>query len=239
MAWRLRLAVRALGQALAELLDLADVGLALVGVRGDGEDRGVGGGGVQDEADGLAVGVAAGQGEDPGSVGLGPGLSGLSEALPGALAEPGQHDVGAVDLVAGGAEVLAYRAEVSAAADAVVQEPAGLGVVGVGAGAGVDAQLGLERLADRACFGEADQAVGEVRCLRPGGQPDGQPPGGDMIDAAALAVSGGDAVVDKTFVEGQVWERPVLGQPVGASWLPCLAGQSAASLSGWPLARSC
>jgi len=86
-----------------------------------------------------------------------------------------------------------------------------LGVVWVGAGACVDAQLGLECLADRSGVGEADQAVGEVRCLRPGGQPDGQPSGGDMIDAAALAVSGGDAVVDKTLVEGQVWERPVLG----------------------------
>ena len=67
-------AVGAFGQALAELLDLADVGLALVGVRGDGEDGGVGGGGVQDEADRLAVGVAVGQGDDLGSVGLRPGL---------------------------------------------------------------------------------------------------------------------------------------------------------------------
>jgi len=47
-------AVGAFGQALAELLDLADVGFSVVGVRGDGEDRGVGGGGVQDEADRLA-----------------------------------------------------------------------------------------------------------------------------------------------------------------------------------------
>ncbi len=59
-----------------------------------------------------------------------------------------------------------------------------------------------------------------------------------MIDTAAAAVGGGDAVVDETLIEGQVWERPVPGQPVGASWLPGLAGQSAASLTGWPLARS-
>ena len=69
-------AVGAFGQALAGLLDLADVGLALVGVRGDGEQGDVGGGGVQDEADRLGLGVAAGQGEDPGAVGLGPGLLG-------------------------------------------------------------------------------------------------------------------------------------------------------------------
>jgi hypothetical protein len=37
-------AVGALGQALAELLDLADVGFALVGMGGDGEDGGVCGG---------------------------------------------------------------------------------------------------------------------------------------------------------------------------------------------------
>jgi hypothetical protein len=37
-------AVGAFGQALAELLDFADVGFSLVGVRGDGEDGGIGGG---------------------------------------------------------------------------------------------------------------------------------------------------------------------------------------------------
>jgi hypothetical protein len=36
MAWLVAAAVGAIGQALAELLDLADVGLALVGVRGEG-----------------------------------------------------------------------------------------------------------------------------------------------------------------------------------------------------------
>ena len=66
-------------------------------------------------------------------------------------------------------------------------EPGGLRLVGVVSGAGVDAQLGLERRADRAGFDEADQALGEVRCLRPGGQPDGQPPGGDVIDGPVPA----------------------------------------------------
>ena len=62
----------------------------------------------------------------------------------------------------------------------------------------MDAQLGLERRANRPGFDEADQALGEVRCLRPGGQPDGQPPGGEVIDGAAPAVSCGDTVVDET-----------------------------------------
>jgi hypothetical protein len=60
------LAVGAVGQVLAESLDLADVGFPLAGVRGDGVDRDLGGGGVEDEADRLAAGVAAGQGDDPG-----------------------------------------------------------------------------------------------------------------------------------------------------------------------------
>ena len=46
----------------------------------------------------------------------------------------------------------------------------------------MDAQLGLQRVADGAGADEADQAAGEDRCLRPGGQADGQPPGGDVID---------------------------------------------------------
>jgi hypothetical protein len=51
-------------------------------------------------------------------------------------------------------------------------------------GANVDAQLGLERRANRPGFDEADQALGELRCLRPSGQPEGQPPGGEVIDDA-------------------------------------------------------
>ena len=97
----------------------------------------------------------------------------MGETLPCLLVEAGEHDVGAVDLVAGGAEVLPNGPEVGAAAGAVLQEPAGLGVVGVGAGAGVDAQMRPEGPADGSGLGEADQALGEVRCLRPGGQPNG------------------------------------------------------------------
>ena len=140
----------------------------------------------------------------------------MGSAVPGALVEVCEHDVGAVELVAGGGEVLADRAEVGAAGDAVLQEPGGLGLVGVGAGAGVDAELGLERRADGAGVDEADQALGEGRGLGPGGQPDGQPPGGEVVDGAALGVGGGDAVVDEPLVQGQVRERAVLGQPVGA-----------------------
>jgi hypothetical protein len=92
-----------------------------------------------------------------------------------AVSRPSIH-VGAVDLVAGGAEVLADRADVGTAADAVLHEPGGLRLVGIGSRAGVDAQLGLERGADRSGLGEADQALGEDRGLRPGRQPDSQPP---------------------------------------------------------------
>jgi len=52
------LAVGAFKQVAAESFDFADVGFLLVGVRGDGEEGGVGGGGIQDEADRLAVGIA-------------------------------------------------------------------------------------------------------------------------------------------------------------------------------------
>jgi hypothetical protein len=52
----------------------------------------------------------------------------------------GQQGVGAVDLVAGGAEILPDRAEVGAAGDAVLHQPGSLRMVGVGdPGAGVDA----------------------------------------------------------------------------------------------------
>jgi len=59
-------------------------------------------------------------------------------------------------------------------------------------------------LTDRSALHEADQAPGEVLFLWPGGQPDGQPAGGDVIDDGALAVGGGDAVVDQALVKGQV-----------------------------------
>ena len=160
--------------------------------------------GVEDEGDGLAVGVPACQGNDAGAVGLWPGLSGAVVAVCGLVVEAGEHEVGAVDLVAGGAEVLADRAEVSAAGGAVAREPGGLGVVWVVSRAGVDAQLGLQGRADRSGLDEADQVLGEVRCLRPGGQPDGQPPGGDMIDGPVLGVGCGGAVVDEPLVQRQL-----------------------------------
>ena len=105
----------------------------------------------------------------PGSSISGPGPLGVGSAVPGAVVEAFEHGVGAVDLVAGGGEVLADRADVGAAGDAVLQEPGGFGLVGVGAGAGVDAELGLERVADGAGFDEADQALGEDRGLGAGG----------------------------------------------------------------------
>src|SRR5512146_2776206 len=55
-------AVGAFGQVLGVELDFAEVGFAFLGVGGDGVEGGVRGGGVQDEGDGLAVGVVAGQG---------------------------------------------------------------------------------------------------------------------------------------------------------------------------------
>ena len=70
----------------------------------------------------------------------------------------------------------------------------------------MDAQLGLERRADGLGFNEADQALGEVRCLRSRSQPDGQPPGGEVIDGAAPAVSCGDTVLDDALVHWLVWE---------------------------------
>jgi hypothetical protein len=162
-------AVGAFGQALAESVYFADVGFSFVGVRGDGED-GDAGGGVEDDADGLAFGVPV----CPATM-RGPSVSGQAcprdaVAVSGPVVEACEHDVGAVDLVAGGTEVLADRADVSAAADTVAHETGGLRVVWVGSRAGVDAQLGLQRRADRSGFDEADWALGEDRGLQPGGQ---------------------------------------------------------------------
>src|SRR4029077_6416436 len=110
--------VRAFGPVGAGPLDFAGVGFALAGVRGDGEHYGVGRGGVQDEGDRAGLGVVAGQGGDPGPFGIGPRCLGCPAAVPGAGVSAGEQGVGAVDLIAGGAEVLADRAEVGAAADA-------------------------------------------------------------------------------------------------------------------------
>jgi hypothetical protein len=79
----------------------------------------------------------------------------------------------------------------------------------------VDAQLGLQRLADGSGADEPDQAAGEDRCLRPGGQADGQPPGGDVIDRGAPGVGGGDAVADQPLVQRQIRELVLLDAPTG------------------------
>ena len=76
--------------------------------------------------------------------------------------QPRQQHVGSVDLVAGGAEVLPDRAEVGAAGDAVLHQPGSLLPDRSRCPrAGVDAQLGLQRLADDPAMDEADQALGE------------------------------------------------------------------------------
>jgi hypothetical protein len=51
--------------------------------------------------------------------------------------ELGEDHVGAVDLVAGGGEVLPDRTEFGAPIDGIFQEPGGLRLVRVGAGEGV------------------------------------------------------------------------------------------------------
>ena len=146
----------------------------------------------------------------------GPSVSGqaccrVDAAVPDPVVELGEDHVGAVDLVADGGEVLADRAEFGAPVGAVFQQPGGVRLVGKGAGAGVFAQLGLQVRVDRPGFDEADQAVGEVRCLGPGGQPDRQPPGGDVVDDGAAAVGFGDAVGDEPLIQGQVGSGPSTG----------------------------
>jgi hypothetical protein len=73
------------------------------------------------------------------------------------------------------------------------------------------AQLGLEVGVDRARCDEADQAVGEIRSLGPGGQPDGQSAGGEVVDDAAAAVGFGDAVGDEALVQGGSGSGPSRG----------------------------
>ena len=96
-----------------------------------------------------------------GAVGFWPGMLGLGQAVPDSFAEVGQHQVGAVDPVAGGAEVHADWAEGGAPGGAVFHQPDGLRPVRVGAGAGVDAELGLQGRGDFSGADEPDQAPGE------------------------------------------------------------------------------
>ena len=55
--------------------------------------------------------------------------AGCAAAVQGAFLHVGEHEVGAVDLVAGGAEVPADPADVFAAGAAVFQQPGGLRLV--------------------------------------------------------------------------------------------------------------
>jgi hypothetical protein len=116
------LSVGVFGEGLGVALDFADVRFAFVGVGGDGEHDGIGRGGVEDEGDGLGFGVAAGQGDGCGVVDFWPRPFGVRAAVPGAVVEVFEQGVGAVELVAGGGEVLADGADVGAAGDAVLQE---------------------------------------------------------------------------------------------------------------------
>ena len=92
-------------------------------------------------------------------------------------------------------------------------------LVRVAARAGVFAQFGLEERVDRSGVDEVDQAVGEVAFLGAGGQPDGQPPGSDVVDDGAAAVGFGDAVGDEPLIQREVWQRAVLGA-AGSRVLP-------------------
>ena len=82
------------------------MGFTFVGVGGDGVDSNVRGDGVQDERSDLALPVVTGQNSDERVAGIGRGLPGT----PVLVAEVGEHEVGAVHLMAGSAEVVRDRA---------------------------------------------------------------------------------------------------------------------------------
>ena len=85
----------------------------------------------QDEDGGLARGVAAGQGDDRGANGVGPGLPGRRDPAPDTFVEVGEHHVGPVDLIAGATEVVVDRAELGPGVEAVSQDSGGLRLIGV------------------------------------------------------------------------------------------------------------
>ncbi|HXL89443.1 MAG TPA: hypothetical protein VN969_10795 [Streptosporangiaceae bacterium] len=74
----------------------------------------------------------------------------------------------------------------------------------------MDAQLRLEWLADGSGLDEASQSSIEDGILRPNGQPDSQPTGGEVIDGAPPAVSCSDTFLDQALVSGRVWKRSIL-----------------------------
>ena len=151
---------------------LADVSLQVVGMRGDSEDGDASGGGIKDEADGLVIGALARYGDEAGSLSLRPNLP-WAATVYNPFAEVDQHRIGPVYLVTGGAEILADRAAVGAAVDAVPHKSGSLRLVRISPGAGMDAQLSFERPADRSGPDEPDQGTGEDRRLGPSSQPDG------------------------------------------------------------------
>jgi hypothetical protein len=71
----------------------------------------VDGGDVEDEDDGLAARVVPGHRDERLLAGVWYGLRAESAAIPDAVVEVGEHDVGTVDLVADGGEVVADGAE--------------------------------------------------------------------------------------------------------------------------------
>ena len=108
------------------------------------EHDGVGCGRVEDKADPLAFGVQAGKGDDSRTVGLGPRRLGLGPAVPLPLVEVGEHEIRTVNLVAGGAKILADGAKVGTTGNDVLHEAGGLGLIGVVGRTGMEAQLGPE-----------------------------------------------------------------------------------------------
>jgi hypothetical protein len=67
-----------------------------------------------------------------------------------------QHGVGAVYLVADRGEVVADRADVSAARYRVLEKPGGVRAVRVGGRAGMVVQLVPQALSNGSCLGEPD-----------------------------------------------------------------------------------
>ena len=78
----------------------------------------------------------------------------------------------------------------------------------------MDAEPVLELALDDPGVDEAGQAPGEGWFLRPGGQPDRQSAGGDVVYRAAARVGVRDSLADEPFVQGQVREQLVGGHPL-------------------------
>lgn len=89
----------------------------------------------------------------------------MDPALPDAFMEVFKEGVGVVDLVADGAEVIADGAAVFAAGDGVLQEPGGVGTVGVAGRAGVVLELLLQGRGNSSGSGKVDQAPQELGFL--------------------------------------------------------------------------